>query len=55
MRSYQGNNMKKVMLTTILLLSAAQAENIVHYDTRDTGKSAISKPNHPTTDLYSKK
>lgn len=47
--------MKKVMLTTILLLSAAQAENIVHYDIRDTGKSAISKPNHPTTDLYSKK
>lgn len=42
--------MKKVMLTTILLLSAAQAENIVHYDIRDTGKSAISKPNHPTTD-----
>ena len=54
MRSYQGNNMKKVILTTILLLGAAQAQNIVHYDTRDGSTPTISKPNHPATDLYTK-
>jgi len=47
--------MKKIILTTIILLgAAAQAEDIVHYDTKDTKKPAISKPNYPTTDLYSK-
>ena len=52
MRSYQGINMKKIILTAVLLAAALQAESIVHYDTKDTKKPAISKPNHPTTGLY---
>ena len=46
--------MKKVLLTLVLLAGALQAEDIVHYDTRDTKKPAMSKPNHPSTDLYTK-
>jgi len=55
MRSYQGNNMKKVILTAVLLFSALQAKDIVHYDTKETNKPTISKPNHPNTGLYSQK
>ena len=47
--------MKKVILTAVLLMSALQAENIVHYGTKDSKKPAISKPNHPSTSLYTKK
>ena len=54
MRSYQGNNMKKVILTAVLLMSALQAESVVHYDKRDTKKPEMTKPNHPSTDLYTK-
>ncbi|MEA3370111.1 MAG: hypothetical protein U9Q40_02100 [Campylobacterota bacterium] len=46
--------MKKIILTTILLAGALQAGNVVHYDIRDTKKPAMSKPNHPSTDLYTK-
>ena len=52
MRSYQGNNMKKIILTAVLLAGALQAQSVVHYDKRDAKKPAISKPNHPTTGLY---
>ena len=44
--------MKTVILTMILTISALNAEDIVHYDTRETKPSSMSKPNHPSTDLY---
>lgn len=47
--------MKKIILATVLVFGALQAEDIVHYDTKDTKKAGISKPNHPTSDLYTKK
>ena len=53
MRSYQGYKMKKIILTAVLLMGALQAE-IVHYDKRDTKKPAMTKPNHPSTSLYTK-
>ena len=46
--------MKKVILTTVLLLGALQAEDVVHYDTKDTKQPQITKPYHPSTDLYTK-
>ena len=54
MRSYQGNNMKKVILTTVLLFTTAVVADVVHYDIRDTKKPSITKPNHPSTSLYTK-
>ena len=54
MRSYQGNNMKKVLLTAVLLFSASLIADVVHYDTRETKKPSITKPNHPSTSLYTK-
>ena len=47
--------MKKVILATVLLSGALYAQSVVHYDTKDVKKSAISKPNHPSNDLYTKK
>ena len=47
--------MKKIILTAVLLLSALQAEDIVHYDTKDLKESQISKPNYPSTDLHTQK
>jgi len=44
--------MKKITLALALTFVAAQAENIVHYDTKTVKKPAISKPNHPGTNLY---
>ena len=46
--------MKKVILTAILLAGALQAEDTVHYDIREVKKPSITKPNHPSTDLYTK-
>jgi len=46
--------MKKVLLTVVLLAGALQAEDTVHYDIRDVKKPTISKPNYPSTDLYTK-
>ena len=54
MRSYQGNNMKKVIIIASLLFSASLIADVVHYDIRETKKPSITKPNHPTTDLYTK-
>jgi len=44
--------MKTVILTIILTVAALNAEDVVHYDTRDTKTSSMSKPNHPNTDLH---
>ena len=54
MRSHQGNKMKKIILTAVLLMGALQAD-VVHYDKRDTKKPEMTKPNHPSTGLYIKK
>ncbi|MDQ1263060.1 MAG: hypothetical protein QG559_61 [Campylobacterota bacterium] len=43
--------MKKIILLIALTLGALQADNTVHYDTKDAG-SNISKPNHPSSDIY---
>ena len=47
--------MTKIILAIALTLGALQAGDVVHYDTKDSEKPAMSKPNHPSTDLYSKK
>lgn len=47
--------MKKIILTAVILAGALHAENVVHYDKREIKKPAISKPNHPSTSLYTKK
>ena len=46
--------MKKVLLTVAVLATLAQADDVVHYDKDGKKESIISKPNHPTTDLYTK-
>ncbi|MDD5373515.1 MAG: hypothetical protein PHO62_08825 [Sulfurimonas sp.] len=43
--------MRKVILTVVLMLGVLQADSIVHYDTQDTN-APVSKPNHPSTDIY---
>lgn len=43
--------MKKMILAITLLLGVLQADDVVHYDTQDS-KTQVSKPNHPSTDLY---
>jgi len=59
--------MKKIILTTVLLFGAAQAENIVHYDKKGTTenivhydkkskkKAGMSKANHPSSRLYTER
>jgi hypothetical protein len=42
--------MKNIILLIALTLGALQADNVVHYDTKEA--TPISKPNHPTTDIY---
>ncbi len=46
--------MTKILLTLTFVFVAAQAENIVHYDIKTVKKPTITKPNYPTTDLYTK-
>jgi hypothetical protein len=46
--------MKKVILTAVLLMGALQADNIVHYDKQEAEKPNISKPNYPSSDIYTK-
>ncbi|MDD3505355.1 hypothetical protein [Sulfurimonas sp.] len=43
--------MKNFILLIALTLAALQADNIVHYDTKEA-KTPISKPNHPNSDIY---
>ena len=44
--------MKKVILLIALTLGALQADDIVHYDTKNGNAPEISKPNHPNQDIY---
>ena len=44
--------MKKLILLLTLTLGALQADDIVHYDTPDTQKPEIQKPNHPNDDIH---
>ena len=43
--------MKKIILMAMLTIGALQADNTVHYDKRGT-ENPISKPNHPSTEIY---
>ena len=54
MRSYQKETkMKTIILLITLTIAALQAESTVYYDTTTTDDSSgISKPNHPTGELY---
>ncbi len=47
--------MTKIILASLLTLSALQAQSLVHYDQKETKESQISQPNHPNDDLYPKK
>ncbi len=44
--------MKKILLVAIFAFGTLQAGDIVHYDTKTVKPKQISKPNHPTSDLY---
>jgi len=44
--------MIKITLALALGFVAVQAESIVHYDTKTVKKPAMTKPNHPSVDLY---
>ncbi|MEA3374491.1 MAG: hypothetical protein U9Q62_12475 [Campylobacterota bacterium] len=46
--------MKTLILATVLTISALQAEDVVQYDKKEAKASSISKPNYPSTDLYTK-
>ena len=46
--------MKKIILTAVLFMSVTAMADVVHYDIRETQKPNITKPNHPSTDLYTK-
>ena len=47
--------MIKIILAITLTLGVLQAENVVHYDKKGKKKAQITKPNYPTSDLYTKK
>ena len=47
--------MKKIILATVLTFITLHAEDVVHYDTKEAKTTSISKPNHPSNDLYTKK
>ena len=47
--------MKKIILVAVLAFGALQAEDIVHYDKSGAEKPVTSKPNHPNSDLYTKR
>jgi len=46
--------MKKIILTVAVLFTTSLVAEVVHYDTKETKKPQITKPNHPSTDLYTK-
>ncbi len=46
--------MKTILLTTLLALTALQAEDTVHYDKKEIKPSSMSKPYHPSSSLYTK-
>ncbi len=43
--------MKKMILAVMLTMGALQADDVVHYDTKEA-QTPISKPNHPNSDIY---
>jgi hypothetical protein len=43
--------MKNIILLIALTLGALQADNVVHYDTKEA-QTPISKPNYPNSDIY---
>ncbi len=45
--------MTKLILALTILAGIAQAD-VVHYDDRDKEESQISKPNYPSSELYTK-
>ncbi|MBU1658843.1 hypothetical protein KKG72_07320 [bacterium] len=47
--------MKKIILAMALILGSLQAGDVVHYDTKETKKPEITKPNHPNSDIYTQK
>jgi len=47
--------MKKLILATVIMFGTLYANDVVKYDTKDVKKPAITKPNHPTNDLYTQK
>jgi hypothetical protein len=47
--------MKKSILALVIIICSLWASDVVHYDIRDTNESSISKPNHPSNDLYTNK
>jgi len=44
--------MKKIILVAVIAFGTLQASDIVHYDTKTAKPKQITKPNHPTADLY---
>ena len=44
--------MKKVLLGLVTLVALTQAADIVHYDKGGKKDQTITKPNHPSTNLY---
>ena len=44
--------MKTIILVIALALGAVAADDVVVYDTNNGETTAISKPNHPSQDLY---
>jgi len=44
--------MKKIILVAVIALGTLQASDLVHYDTKTVKPNQITKPNHPTSDLY---
>jgi len=46
--------MKKIILTIVVLFTTSLIAEVVHYDTKDTKKPQITKPNYPSTSLYTK-
>jgi hypothetical protein len=45
--------MKTLILAITLIATLAQAD-IVHYDDKGKEQTQTSKPNHPSSDLYTK-
>ncbi len=43
--------MTKLIIAMVLTLTAIQAD-VVHYDKKKGSKKEMTKPNHPSVDLY---
>lgn len=47
--------MKKMILAMALIFVALQAEDVVHYDKKETKQPQISKPNYPSDTIHPEK